>query len=111
MAAQVATVQPIKNPSGKTFTRAEVARHNKKGDLWIVCDTAVYDLSKFAALHPGGEGVLVSAAAAWVLWQGLSSLSLSLSPSPSLLHPASPPLGLRISHASHCRPSEGDTGD
>ena len=55
--AQIAQAIPIKNPGGKTFSRAEVAKHNKKGDLWLVVDTAVYNLSKFP--HPGGEGVLV----------------------------------------------------
>ncbi|CAD6568700.1 MAG: hypothetical protein CYPHOPRED_002813 [Cyphobasidiales sp. Tagirdzhanova-0007] len=54
--AQIAQAIPIKNPGGKTFSRAEVAKHNKKGDLWLVVDTAVYNLSKFP--HPGGEGVL-----------------------------------------------------
>ncbi|KAF6757255.1 acyl-CoA dehydrogenase [Ephemerocybe angulata] len=43
----------------KTFTAEEVARHNKEGDLWIVVDSKVYDLSKFAAMHPGGLSVLL----------------------------------------------------
>ncbi|KAJ3553957.1 hypothetical protein NM688_g3350 [Phlebia brevispora] len=42
----------------KTFTEEEVAKHNKEGDLWIIVDSKVYDLSKFADLHPGGAGVL-----------------------------------------------------
>ncbi|KZV85671.1 acyl-CoA dehydrogenase NM domain-like protein [Exidia glandulosa HHB12029] len=46
--------------STKTFTREEVAKHNKPGDLWIVVDTRVYDISKFAALHPGGQYVLTT---------------------------------------------------
>eukprot|EP01098_Paradermamoeba_levis_P013409 TRINITY_DN6101_c0_g1_i4.p1 TRINITY_DN6101_c0_g1~~TRINITY_DN6101_c0_g1_i4.p1 ORF type:complete len:321 (+),score=72.66 TRINITY_DN6101_c0_g1_i4:67-1029(+) len=43
----------------KTFTVAEVAKHNKDGDTWIVIDGKVYDVSRFAALHPGGRHVLV----------------------------------------------------
>ncbi|KAH6913048.1 acyl-CoA dehydrogenase [Coprinopsis sp. MPI-PUGE-AT-0042] len=45
----------------KNFTREEVAKHNKEGDLWIVVDAKVYELSKFAAMHPGGLSVLVDA--------------------------------------------------
>lgn len=43
-----------------SFTRDEVAKHNKPGDLWIIVDTKVYDLSKFASLHPGGQYVLTT---------------------------------------------------
>ncbi|PWN30861.1 acyl-CoA dehydrogenase NM domain-like protein [Jaminaea rosea] len=42
----------------KQIDAAEVAKHNQKGNLWIVVDSLIYDLSKFAALHPGGEAVL-----------------------------------------------------
>lgn len=37
----------------------EVAKHDKSGDLWIIIDSKVYDLSKFADLHPGGTSVLL----------------------------------------------------
>jgi len=33
----------------------EVAKHNKLGDAWLVVDGDVYNLSKFAKMHPGGE--------------------------------------------------------
>lgn len=42
----------------KQFTREEVAKHNKAGDLWIVVDSKVYDVSRFADMHPGGAYVL-----------------------------------------------------
>jgi alkylation response protein AidB-like acyl-CoA dehydrogenase/predicted heme/steroid binding protein len=42
------------------FTTEDVAKHNKQDDLWIVIDSRVYDLSKFARLHPGGVNVLYS---------------------------------------------------
>ncbi|KAJ3808061.1 acyl-CoA dehydrogenase/oxidase [Lentinula aff. lateritia] len=42
----------------KTLTFEEVKKHNKDGNLWIVIDSKVFDLSKFADLHPGGPNVL-----------------------------------------------------
>eukprot|EP01063_Lacrimia_lanifica_P028808 TRINITY_DN4278_c0_g1_i1.p1 TRINITY_DN4278_c0_g1~~TRINITY_DN4278_c0_g1_i1.p1 ORF type:complete len:524 (+),score=208.10 TRINITY_DN4278_c0_g1_i1:60-1631(+) len=42
----------------KTFTRKEVAQHAVAGDMWVVIEEDVYDLSKFARMHPGGEAVL-----------------------------------------------------
>jgi len=41
------------------MTIDEVAKHNKEGDLWVVVDSIVYDLSKFGNLHPGGLNVLL----------------------------------------------------
>ena len=46
----------------KTFTADEVAKHNEEGDLWVVIDDDVYDLSRFAMLHPGGLPPLTDAA-------------------------------------------------
>ncbi|WWC85396.1 uncharacterized protein L201_000259 [Kwoniella dendrophila CBS 6074] len=51
MATQEQTLKPL--------TRDEVAKHNKAGDLWVIVDSIVYDLSKFGNLHPGGIGVLL----------------------------------------------------
>jgi cytochrome b involved in lipid metabolism len=41
------------------FTLDQVAAHNKHGDLYVVVDGFVYDLSKFAEFHPGGRQVLL----------------------------------------------------
>ncbi|KAI6008105.1 acyl-CoA dehydrogenase/oxidase [Pisolithus orientalis] len=43
----------------KEFTLEEVAQHNKPGDLWVVIDSKVYDLTRFKDLHPGGIAVLI----------------------------------------------------
>ncbi|PFH53074.1 hypothetical protein AMATHDRAFT_55444 [Amanita thiersii Skay4041] len=45
--------------STRQYSREDVALHNKKGDLWVVIDSKVFDLSKFANLHPGGLAVLL----------------------------------------------------
>ncbi|ORY33723.1 acyl-CoA dehydrogenase/oxidase [Naematelia encephala] len=46
-------------PTLKSFTKEEVAKHNKPGDLYVIIDSIVYDVSKFGAMHPGGLGVLL----------------------------------------------------
>jgi len=41
-----------------TVSKDELAKHNKAGDLWMAVDGGVYDVSKFARLHPGGSQIL-----------------------------------------------------
>jgi len=43
----------------KSFSREDVASHNKVGDLWVIIDAKVYDLSRFQGMHPGGAFVLI----------------------------------------------------
>jgi cytochrome b involved in lipid metabolism len=42
-----------------SFTRQQVAEHNSEKSAWIIIDTVVYDITKFASLHPGGELLLL----------------------------------------------------
>lgn len=41
--------------SKKYISKEELRRHNKAGDLWISIQGKVYDVSKWAAEHPGGD--------------------------------------------------------
>jgi cytochrome b involved in lipid metabolism len=43
----------------KTFTRQDVAQNNSEKSAWIIIDTFVYDVTKFAPAHPGGELLLL----------------------------------------------------
>jgi cytochrome b involved in lipid metabolism len=44
----------------KLYTLDEVKVHNKDGDAWLVIEDRVFDVSKFAALHPAGKGIILS---------------------------------------------------
>ncbi|KAL7725941.1 hypothetical protein ACLKA6_017986 [Drosophila palustris] len=46
----------------KTFTRAEVAKHNTNKDTWLLIHNNVYDVTAFLNEHPGGEEVLIEQA-------------------------------------------------
>ncbi|KAF8305921.1 peroxisomal acyl-CoA-dehydrogenase [Clavulina sp. PMI_390] len=74
----------------KEFTLEEVAKHNNHGDLWIVIDSKVYDLSKFAAIHPGGVSVLlddeVAGKDATEVFFGLHRQEVLLTPRYARLH-------------------------
>ncbi|KAK5451332.1 hypothetical protein LTS15_008096 [Exophiala xenobiotica] len=42
----------------KHFTTAEVARHAKDDDLYLIYQNNVYDVTRFLAEHPGGVEVI-----------------------------------------------------
>jgi alkylation response protein AidB-like acyl-CoA dehydrogenase/predicted heme/steroid binding protein len=43
----------------KTLSKEDVAKHNTAGDCWVIVDGGVYDVSRFAKSHPGGELLLL----------------------------------------------------
>ena len=42
----------------RLYSRADVARHHELDDLWVIFRGLVYDLTGYAALHPGGAKLL-----------------------------------------------------
>merc|ERR1719453_188288 len=40
---------------GGGYTLEEVAKHNKKGDCWVVVNGQVLNVTNFLSQHPGGE--------------------------------------------------------
>lgn len=39
----------------KQYSKNEISQHTTDGDMWVIIDNAVYDLSSFQELHPGGK--------------------------------------------------------
>jgi len=50
-------------PAGKVATGQysveDVAKHNKKEDIWVIVDGQVLDVTKFLPDHPGGEKAIL----------------------------------------------------
>lgn len=46
-------------PVASGYTLAEVAERNSPEDCWVAIEDGVYDLTKWIALHPGGEAEIV----------------------------------------------------
>eukprot|EP00455_Lapot_gusevi_P029913 TRINITY_DN3206_c0_g1_i2.p1 TRINITY_DN3206_c0_g1~~TRINITY_DN3206_c0_g1_i2.p1 ORF type:complete len:193 (-),score=15.67 TRINITY_DN3206_c0_g1_i2:655-1209(-) len=44
------------------ITRGEVSKHTSRKDCWVIVHNKVYDVSRLMLTHPGGMGVLISAA-------------------------------------------------
>ncbi|KAI0746771.1 hypothetical protein C8Q80DRAFT_795793 [Daedaleopsis nitida] len=60
---------PPSVPSKKlpTFSLAEIAKHNKMDDAWIILDNKVYDVTSVLSWHPGGaKSILMYAGKATV---------------------------------------------
>jgi len=51
--------QPSKPERSRAFAMDEVAKHNKKDDIWVVVDGQVLDVTKFLPDHPGGEKAIL----------------------------------------------------
>ncbi|KAI7872187.1 FMN-dependent dehydrogenase-domain-containing protein [Spinellus fusiger] len=41
------------------LTLQQVARHNKKEDIWVILHGKVYDLTEFLPEHPGGQKIIL----------------------------------------------------
>jgi protoporphyrinogen oxidase/cytochrome b involved in lipid metabolism len=52
------TLKSIGRGSDKEYTLADVAKHNKKTDGWIVVDGIVADVTKWIPKHPGGDIIM-----------------------------------------------------
>ncbi|KAI3421723.1 Cytochrome b5 heme-binding domain-containing protein, partial [Psidium guajava] len=45
----------------KTYTKADVALHNKRTDCWVIIKDKVYDVTSYVEEHPGGDAILTHA--------------------------------------------------
>lgn len=54
-----APAAPAAPSASGQYTLAEVAKHNKKDDVWVVVDGQVLDVTSFLPDHPGGEKAIL----------------------------------------------------
>jgi cytochrome b involved in lipid metabolism len=46
--------QNLDNTEKVMYSREDVAQHTREGDIWVIIENDVYDLSSFLQEHPGG---------------------------------------------------------
>jgi cytochrome b involved in lipid metabolism len=51
------TTDNVVKDGPKTYTLTEIARHNNSSDCWTTIFGNVYDLTRYADSHPGGEAI------------------------------------------------------
>ena len=51
---------PTASTGSAKYTMQDVKKHSSDADCWAVVDGSVYDLTKWAALHPGGPVIIRS---------------------------------------------------
>ncbi|KAJ8527971.1 hypothetical protein K7X08_015422 [Anisodus acutangulus] len=49
------------NKAVKSYSKAEVALHNKRTDCWIIIKDKVFDVTSYVEEHPGGDAILAHA--------------------------------------------------
>lgn len=49
-------------PMNNTYTWDQIRQHTSPGDLWLVIDRKVYDVSTWMEDHPGGPEVMLQEA-------------------------------------------------
>jgi len=58
-APAAAPAQSSSSGATKEFTAADVAKHNKKDDIWVIVNGQVLDVTSFLPDHPGGEKAII----------------------------------------------------
>ena len=73
---QIADAGQKTDAPDKRFSRAEIEKHNKQDDCWIVVENRVYDATSVLSWHPGGAGPVMMHAGAvhWETTEEYSSL-------------------------------------
>lgn len=54
----VVTPPQTTTPKSNTYSLADVAKHAKASDCWMVVDTGVFDVTTYVTRHPGGARIV-----------------------------------------------------
>ena len=49
----------VDSPDTIVYTPEEVKQHNKESDCWTVYQGRIYDVTKYANVHPGGKKIFL----------------------------------------------------
>ncbi|KAG7588138.1 Cytochrome b5-like heme/steroid binding domain [Arabidopsis suecica] len=50
--------EPVEVVRPKSYSKSEIAEHNKRNDCWVIIKDRVYDVTSYVEEHPGGDAIL-----------------------------------------------------